>query len=219
MAGPRSADAVRAVTRTKPVRQRADKKLLDRAAWLHAAGDAVAEGGFANLRVLDLAKRLGVTRGSFYWHFADHAELVRALLEHWLEYRRDRAALWVRLVTEQDPEQALLHSLTINFDEGRTSRRAIRIELAVREYAMRDPYAAKVLAESDELRHGRIVELYTALTGDASRARLLALTNYLIIAGADLLLQWPRRDEATIAGIRELVSEVLVKNQHHRARG
>jgi AcrR family transcriptional regulator len=182
---------------------------------LNAAGDAVAEGGFASLRVLDLAKRLGVTRGSFYWHFTDHADLVRALLDHWLDYRRERTALWSRLVTEDDPEQALIHSLQINFDEGRTSRRAIRIELAVREFAVRDPYAARVLAESDELRHARTAQLYTELTGDAERARLLALTSYLVIAGSDLLLQGPRRDEATVRGVRDLVTELLVR----RVRG
>ena len=201
----------------KSVRRRADRKLLDRAAWLHAAGEAVAEGGFANLRILDLAKRLGVTRGSFYWHFEDHPDLVRAFIDHWLDYRRERTALWSRLVTERDPEAALLHSLAINFDEGRVSRRAIRIELAVREFAARDAYAANALAISDEMRHARNVEIYTELTGDAARARLLALTSYLIIAGSDLLLQGPQRDEATIRGIRDLVGDVLVRRQKRSA--
>jgi AcrR family transcriptional regulator len=51
--------------------------------WLDAAFKAVTEDGFDHLRVLALADTLGVTRGSFYWHFADHAALVAALLERW----------------------------------------------------------------------------------------------------------------------------------------
>lgn len=191
-------------------KQRADRDLLDRDAWLRAAADAVAEGGFAHLRILVLAKRLGVTRGSFYWHFKDHADLVVAFLDHWLAFRRHRTETWRRLVTEDDPEKALLHSLDINFDEGRNSYRNIRIELAVRDYARRDPYAAEVLEQSDQLRHAKSVELYTELTGNPERARLLAITTYLIVAGSDLVLQGPRRDEATVKGIRDLVAELLV---------
>jgi AcrR family transcriptional regulator len=194
-------------------KQRADRDLLDRDAWLRAAADAVAEGGFANLRILVLAKRLGVTRGSFYWHFKDHADLVVAFLDHWLAFRRHRTDTWLRLVTEDDPKQALLHSLDINFDEGRNSYRNIRIELAVRDFARRDPYAASVLQQSDQMRHAKSAELYTRLTGDPERARLLAITTYLIVAGSDLVLQGPVRDEATVKGIRDLVADLLVVQQ------
>ncbi len=199
-------------TGVKP-KQRAQRDLLDRQAWLRAAGDAVAEGGFANLRILVLAKRLGVTRGSFYWHFSDHADLVHAFLQHWLEFRRQRTEQWSRLVTDDDPAQALLHSLAINFDEGRNSNRNIRIELAIRDFAERNADAAEVLAQSDAMRHARTVELYTELIGDPARARLLALTSYLIIAGADLIMQGARRDEATMRGIRDLAGELLVRQQ------
>jgi AcrR family transcriptional regulator len=194
-------------------KQRADRDLLNRDAWVRAAADAVAEGGFSNLRILVLARRLGVTRGSFYWHFKDHADLVVAFLDHWLAFRRHRTETWLRLVTEDDPEQALLHSLDINFDEGRNSYRNIRIELAVRDFARSNAYAASVLAQSDEMRHAKSVELYTRLTGDPARARLLAITTYLIVAGSDLVLQGPSRDEATVKGIHDLVAELLVMQQ------
>ena len=197
-------------------KQRAERDLLDREAWVRAAADAVAEGGFGNLRILLLAKRLGVTRGSFYWHFKDHADLVVAFLDHWLVFGRLRTETWLRLVTEDDPEQALLHSLDINFDEGRNSYRNIRIELAIRDFARRDAYAAAVLQQSDQMRHAKSVELYTRLTGDPVKARLLAITTYLIVAGSDLVLQGPTRDEVTVRGIRDLVAQLLVIGQKAR---
>jgi AcrR family transcriptional regulator len=51
--------------------------------WTNAALRALADGGVAAVRVDVLARSLGVTRGSFYWHFADRDALLRAALEQW----------------------------------------------------------------------------------------------------------------------------------------
>ena len=51
--------------------------------WTNAALRALADGGVAAVRVDVLARRLGVTRGSFYWHFADRDALLQAALEQW----------------------------------------------------------------------------------------------------------------------------------------
>ena len=194
-------------------RLRAARPLLDREAWLDAAADAVADGGFAQLRILILARKLGVTRGSFYWHFRDHADFVRAFLDRWLAYRSRRTSAWARRVVGQDAESSLLNSLDALFDAGRNSPRNIRIELAIRDYALRDAYAADVLARSDTMRFALSVDLYTELTGDPERARRLAVMLYLVVAGSDLVLQGPTRDEALVAGIKALVAELLVTGQ------
>ncbi|GAF68822.1 unnamed protein product, partial [marine sediment metagenome] len=52
---------------------------------LDAARAALIEGGVERVKVDALAKKLGVTGGSFYWHFRDRAELLGALVEHWRE--------------------------------------------------------------------------------------------------------------------------------------
>lgn len=51
--------------------------------WAQAALDALGEGGLAAVAVEPLAKRLGATKGSFYWHFKDRAALVDAVLARW----------------------------------------------------------------------------------------------------------------------------------------
>lgn len=58
-------------------------KRLDRAAWVEGARDALIAGGEARVKVDQLARSLGVTTGSFYWHFKDRRELLDALLAHW----------------------------------------------------------------------------------------------------------------------------------------
>lgn len=67
---------------------------LSRDDWLDAAFNAVVEGGFDGARVLVLADTLGVTRGSFYWHFADHADLISALQERWRQRELAAEAAW-----------------------------------------------------------------------------------------------------------------------------
>ena len=66
-------------------RKRSETPRLTRDDWLDAAFKAVVDGGFDKVRVLVIAQALGVTRGSFYWHFTDHADLVTALIARWRE--------------------------------------------------------------------------------------------------------------------------------------
>ncbi|HZF99344.1 MAG TPA: TetR/AcrR family transcriptional regulator [Pseudoxanthomonas sp.] len=51
--------------------------------WAQAALDLVAEQGLAAVAVEPLARRLGVTKGSFYWHFPSRDALLQAALERW----------------------------------------------------------------------------------------------------------------------------------------
>jgi AcrR family transcriptional regulator len=59
------------------------KKRLSRQDWIDAAIVMGAELGFDKIAVEVLAPRLGATRGSFYWHFADRADLIAAVLAEW----------------------------------------------------------------------------------------------------------------------------------------
>ncbi len=57
--------------------------------WLQAALEVLNESGVDNVKVLPLSKRLGVTRGSFYWHFEDRDELLADMLDYWEEELTD----------------------------------------------------------------------------------------------------------------------------------
>lgn len=58
---------------------------LDRNAWIAAARAALIADGVERVRVDVLARRLKITRGSFYWHFKDRQALLDALLADWHE--------------------------------------------------------------------------------------------------------------------------------------
>ena len=58
---------------------------LSKEDWLNTALVVLNEEGVNGLKVLPLSKRMGVTRGSFYWHFEDRDELLKQVLRHWDE--------------------------------------------------------------------------------------------------------------------------------------
>ena len=63
--------------------------------WVQGALDVLAEEGFAAVAVEPLAKRLGVTKGSFYWHFKDRNALIAAVLEEWERVETESVIQWL----------------------------------------------------------------------------------------------------------------------------
>lgn len=63
---------------------------LTRDDWLDAAMSAMAHGGVRGIRVEPLAKAMRTSKGSFYWHFRDRADLIEATLERWEQLETDR---------------------------------------------------------------------------------------------------------------------------------
>ncbi|HEY3686955.1 MAG TPA: TetR/AcrR family transcriptional regulator [Streptosporangiaceae bacterium] len=71
--------------------------------WTRAALRALAVGGVAAVRVDVLARDLGISRGSFYWHFTDRDALLKAALEEW--ERRFTAQVIEQLDGVADPSE------------------------------------------------------------------------------------------------------------------
>src|SRR5437763_16662878 len=91
-------------SRTKP--EDAARAPLTPDTWTDAATDVLADHGIDSVRVDVLARTLGVTRGSFYWHFKDRADLLRSVLRAW----RQRATEQLTARLEQastDPQEQL----------------------------------------------------------------------------------------------------------------
>lgn len=78
---------------------------LSAADWSRAALDAIAEGGVEQVTVEGLARQLGVTKGSFYWHFADRNALVVSALDLWEQLGTQDIIDQLQLVS--DPEARL----------------------------------------------------------------------------------------------------------------
>lgn len=130
---------------------------LSRADWLTAGFAALAELGPPSLKAEPLARRLGTTKGSFYWHFSDVPDFHRALLESW-ENRAD-AALADALAQEDGAVAQLRRLAELIADGGMADSAAPRIEPAIRGWALSSDLAAQSLARTDARRLERIQAL------------------------------------------------------------
>lgn len=144
--------------------------------WVETATGVLVDQGIDHVRVDLLAKSIGVSRGSFYWHFKDREDLLRQVLAAW----RERATLQLTQRLERaspDPLAQLRDVISLPF-RGRSARRAARIELAIRAWARRDTMARRAVDEADALRIGYIAQVFSSLGFGIAEARHRAFLLY-----------------------------------------
>lgn len=73
--------------------------------WAREALDQIAEQGVASVAVEPLARRLGVTKGSFYWHFPSRDALLQAALSRW--ETNEQEEVFGKLEKVADPRERL----------------------------------------------------------------------------------------------------------------
>lgn len=156
---------------------------LDAEAWIAAAFDALAEGGIDAVRVEPLAKALDITKGSFYWHFADRRALLDAMLAAWSDGRI--AAIREQAAASGAPD-AVLSDLADLYTR-RANVRGLGIELAIRSLARTDEAAAKAVRSVDRERLRHVGELFAALGWPGSQAQARAILFYSYLFGQSLL--------------------------------
>ncbi len=180
--------------------------------WLEAAFQSVVEGGFDKARVLLLAERLQVTRGSFYWHFSDHAELIEELLARWLQGEQ-AAQQRLQAIESADPRADLAQVLEAALAHAGPDLENMRFELALRGVGRRDPKVARMLAEVDEQRMALFEGKFRRLTRSRKKAAELAALFYLAIVGSYQALSRPGADEVLKARLVALIAGYLVDAQ------
>jgi AcrR family transcriptional regulator len=156
---------------------------LDADAWIAAAFDALAEGGTDAVRVEPLAKALDITKGSFYWHFADRRALLDAMLGSWAEGRI--AAIQEQATVRGAPAEVL--GDLADLYTRHANLRGLTIELAIRSLARTDEAAAKAVRSVDRERLRHVGELFVALGWPSSQAQARAILFYSYLFGQSLL--------------------------------
>jgi AcrR family transcriptional regulator len=157
---------------------------LGSAEWIEAALARLAEGGINEVRVELLAKELNVTKGSFYWHFRDRGDLLEQLLDAWRDGRL--LSLSAQVGDDGDaPDVRLRRILDVYLD--RANPRGMAIEMAIRDWARRDPVARKRVKEVDAERLRLVAGLFSQLGYEKNDASTRALAYYSFIFGQGLL--------------------------------
>jgi len=168
---------------TKPAAPAA-REALDRAAWIAGALKIVATDGIDGLRVESLAKQLGVTKGSFYWHFKDRRDLIDAVLDDWRasriqDIRKQTAA-------ELGGELAALRH-TIDVYAAAKNRKGISIEAAIRLWARQDANGLAVVEEVDAERLACTRRLFLALGLPPAEAAARSALLYAYVFGFSMM--------------------------------
>lgn len=132
-------------------------KRYDRAAWLVEALDALSEQGSAKLTVRNISERLGVTTGSFYWHFKSRHEFIGAIAEYWQVVFTDAIANEVDSSSE-DPQKQLYKLMEIL-----TEREVPRYDRAVRVWAAMDEEVAKIVKVVDRTQKDFVGHLFRTM--------------------------------------------------------
>ena len=125
-----------------------------------------------------------MTKGRFYWHFKDRHDLLTAMLEHWREGRiRD-----IEKITTITPgrERDQLHFAIEVYGASR-NRKGMAIELAVRDWARRDPQAAAVVESVDLYRLECTRKLFVGAGMSDAEAKSRSLLLYACVFGLSLM--------------------------------
>jgi len=133
--------------------------------WLDQGLKTLAKSGFTALKAEPLAKAMGVSRGSFYWHFADIGAFHTAVLARWREVAAEQIIANVEAAAAHEKPLAVL--LRRVFSER------LMLENAVRSWASVDPKARAAVQAIDRRRLGYVENLLiqSGLPAEVARAR------------------------------------------------
>src|SRR6266852_6031094 len=168
--------------------KRLDEATLTAADWAGAALQLIAEKGLGALTVSALAARLGVTKGSFYWHFQGRSALLAAALERWEQGATTEAIKGLDAVA--DPRRRL----ELMMDAASQQPRSRSLYAALAE-AAEDPVVRTVLNRVASARIAYLEICYRDLGLSDSLARSHALFAYAAYRG---LLQLAHEAPATL---------------------
>ena len=172
-------------------------KDLGRDDWLRAARMALLQGGVEAVRVEKLARDLGVTKGSFYWHFTDRDELLELLLREWESEAQEIVSQMAR-----GSRRERVHGL-VRVLEQRASlseKGNVPSDAAIFAWASVDPRVARRVNKAEEERmallkhflggHDRMELFYLVWLGFVARGQRVPESRKRFPVIARLLLAW-----------------------------
>lgn len=160
----------------KPRGEAVKKKSLNPKDWELATLEVVANQGVSAVAVETIAKILGVTKGSFYWHFTNRKDLIVAALKRWRE--QDNDIIKHRILTISDPYERLKTWFLLS-SEPLQSHLIYATLLADRQHS----YVSKVLKEVTIERLSHLQQCYQDIGYNETRAKQQALLAYSVYVG------------------------------------
>jgi AcrR family transcriptional regulator len=149
-----------------------------RRSWIEEGLRTLAVGGPDAVRIEPLARALGVTRGGFYWHFADRPALLEEMLDTWERVSVDEVI--ERVESEGGDARAKLRRLSAL---AASSDEPLRIDLAVRDWARREQTVAERLRRVDNRRMDYMRSLFGSFCPDEDDVEARSMVFYSLWIG------------------------------------
>jgi AcrR family transcriptional regulator len=147
--------------------------------WLEAAYDALLESGVDSVKILPLAKRLNLSRTSFYWFFKDREALLGALVARWREKNTGNLVRQSEAYAESLAEAMLnVFDCWLNDDLFDS-----QFEFAVRSWALQSPEILAEVHEADQARMDALGRMFMRFGYEEGSADVRARTTYLVQIG------------------------------------
>jgi AcrR family transcriptional regulator len=152
---------------------------LSRSAYYEAGLELLAESGHGALTIAALCERLGVTKGSFYHHFADMAEYVGLLLDHWEAEHATRLIALSESVTDPEERFDLLQGIAVGLPHG--------AEAAIRAWSWNSRTVAAAQERVDRARLAHLTSAGVDAGLQPVRAKRMAKISLSVLVGMQLL--------------------------------
>ena len=159
-----------------------NSKRLSKSAWLHAALDLLSVSGVESVKIVLLAKQLGVTSGSFYWHFSNRPELYEVLLGYWEREMTDKAIEAARNY-QGLPEERIWLLMKQVMDSG-----FAKYDLAVWHWAQTDTSAHEIFRRAIEKRFSFAAWMFAQVGFDQTQAEVRGRMMVVYLMGESTLL-------------------------------
>ena len=163
-------------------KQRSGRQTLSAESWVEGALDMIAFAGLEAVAVEPLARRLHVTKGSFYWHFPNRDALIKQVLESW--ERKATEDIMHRAESEPDPRTRIYRLFQVAASaEARTER--IFLALSTSDH----PLAKASIQAIGEQWRAHLGRSYRSLGMEAQLARNWATLAYSTLMGT-IRVRW-----------------------------
>ena len=133
----------------------AERNQLQRFDWLLKALEIFVEEGIDSIRITRLANELGVTRGSFYWHFQNREDLIDSLVSFWKD--KNTAAITDSVAQASSLADGIFRFFETCIDNAQFDP---RLDLALREWARRSTEIRALLDGEDATRIEALRQFY-----------------------------------------------------------
>lgn len=168
--------------------------------WVACALEVLADEGVAGIKIGTLCKRLGVTKGSFYWHFEDIEAFLGAVAEHWAAGRDEAVASFVELESVEPSRRLRLMMLRF------ADRSQWPLERAVREWARTNPFVQERVARTDLVMAEKVKEAFVEIGFSEEDAVLRS--QMMFCTGVGLMFTLPEGADMDL-GVGERMMDVL----------